>query len=193
MNITEIKTGGLGGQGVILAGMIIGRAASIYADLHATLTQSFGPEARGSACGASIVVSDEPIEYPYVTNPNILVVMSQEACNQFGPDIAPGGTLLYESDFVEPRNVPEGIKTFGIPATRLAEKLQRRMVANIVMVGFFASTTDLIDAEAVRKSVEASVPQGTESLNLEAFELGYKHGQSLKEGNSSPVGAAQRK
>jgi len=191
MNVTEIKTGGLGGQGVILAGMIIGRAASIYADLHATLTQSFGPEARGSACGASIVVSDESVEYPYVTKPDILVVMSQEACNQFAPEMAPGGVLLYESDLVKPHNVPEGIKTYGVPATRLAEKLQRRMVANIVMVGFFAAVTDLMDVDAVRKSVETSVPQGTESLNLEAFELGYGHGQSAKDKNTAPASAAQ--
>ncbi len=191
MEITEIKTGGLGGQGVILAGMIVGRAASIFDTKHATLTQSFGPEARGSACGASIVISDEPVEYPYVTNPNILMVMSQEACNQFAPDIAPGGILLYESELVQPRDLPEGIKSYGIPATRIAEKLQRRMVANIVMVGFFAATTDLISADAMRQSVEASVPEGTESLNLAAFEQGYEYGQSLKEGKTPPVGAAQ--
>ena len=180
MSTTEIKTGGLGGQGVILAGMIIGRAASIYDTKHATLTQSFGPEARGSACAASIVVSDEPVEYPYVTNPDILVVMSQEACNQFAPEMAPGGTLLYESDLVEPGDLPDDAKAHGVPAARIAEELQRRMVANIVMVGFFAALTDLVDADALRESVRASVPAGTEPLNLEAFERGYAHGLNLK-------------
>lgn len=187
MNITEVKTGGLGGQGVILAGMIIGRAASIFADKYATLTQSFGPEARGSACGAALVVSDEPVEYPYVTHPHILMVMSQEACNRFAPDLAPGGVLLYEADLVEPRDLPEGIRTYGIPATRIAEKLKRRMVANIVMVGFFAAVTDLVGADALRKSVTASVPAGTEALNEEAFELGYKFGVDLKARETSPV------
>ena len=190
MSTTEIKTGGLGGQGVILAGMIVGRAASIYADLYATLTQSFGPEARGSACGASIIVSDEPVEYPYVTNPDVLVVMSQEACNRFAPEMAPGGTLLYESDFVKPTNLPDGIKSFGVPATRFAEELHRQMVANIVMIGFFAAVTDVISAEAIRQSVEASVPEGTESLNLAAFEKGYEHGLALKEGKVPSAGAA---
>lgn len=184
MSTTEIKTGGLGGQGVILAGMIIGRAASIYDDKHATLTQSFGPEARGSACGASIVVSDQPVEYPYVTHPDILVVMSQEACARFATDMAPGGILLYESDLVEPGNYPDGIQTYGVPAARIAEELKRRMVANIVMVGFFAAMTNLIGHDALRESVQASVPPGTEALNLEAFDRGYAFGLDLKAGKS---------
>ncbi len=183
MSAKEIKTGGLGGQGVILAGMIIGRGASIYADLHATLTQSFGPEARGSACGASLVVSEDPVEYPYVTHPDILVVMSQEACTRFAPDMAPDGVLLYESDFVKPGDsVGEGVRRFGIPATRFAEELQRRMVANIVMVGFFAALADLIGVDALRESVKTSVPAGTETLNLQAFERGYNYGLELKAG-----------
>ena len=176
MSTTQIKTGGLGGQGVILAGMIIGRGASIHDTKHATLTQSFGPEARGSACGASIVVSDDPVEYPYVTKADILIVMSQEACNRFAPEMASGGTLLYESEMVEPRDLQDGILSFGVPATRIAEELQRRMVANIVMVGFLAAHTDLISVDALRESVKTSVPAGTESLNLEAFQRGYDYG-----------------
>ena len=189
MAITEIKTGGLGGQGVILAGMIIGRAASIYGNQHATLTQSFGPEARGSACGASVVVSDEPVEYPYVTHPNILLVLSQDACNRFAPDMAPGGILIHESDLVEPRNLPAGVKTFGIPATRIAEELKRRMVVNIVMVGFFAAVTDVVSLEAMRRSVESSVPEGTQALNLSAFDRGYAYGRDLRDGRTPTVAA----
>jgi 2-oxoglutarate ferredoxin oxidoreductase subunit gamma len=190
MAITEIKTGGLGGQGVILAGMIIGRGASIYDNKHATLTQSFGPEARGSACGASIVVSDEPVEYPYVARPDILVVMSQEACNRFGTDMAPDGTLLYEADFVKPGNVPETVRKYGVPATRIAEELKRAMVANIAMVGFFAAMTDVVGADALRESVKASVPAGTEELNMRAFDRGYTFGLDLKAGKSPTVVAS---
>jgi 2-oxoglutarate ferredoxin oxidoreductase subunit gamma len=179
MSTTEIKIGGLGGQGVILAGMIIGRGASIYDGKHASLTQAFGPEARGSACSAQVIVSDEPVEYPYVTRPDILVTMSQEAYNRFAVEMAPSGTLIYEADLVEPRNGQADIVSFGIPSTRIAEDLQRRMVANIVMVGFFAAVTDLVSVEALRKSVESSVPPGTESLNLSAFEQGYQFGLEL--------------
>ena len=98
MSATEIKFGGFGGQGVILAGIIIGRAASIYNDKFATLTQSFGPEARGSACSAQVIVSNEKILYPYVTRPDMLLVMSQEACNKFLPEATDDATIIIEED-----------------------------------------------------------------------------------------------
>jgi 2-oxoglutarate ferredoxin oxidoreductase subunit gamma len=193
MSTTEIKVGGLGGQGVILAGMIIGRGASIYDTKHATLTQAFGPEARGSACSAQVVVSDEPVEYPYVTRPDILVVMSQDACSRFGPEMTPEGLLLYESDLVDPpKCAPPTVTTYGIPSTRIAEDLQRRMVANIVMVGFFAAMTDLVRPDALRESVRASVPSGTENLNLAAFERGFAFGQELKTGGTTTATGSPR-
>ena len=104
MSAIEIKFGGFGGQGVILAGIIIGRAASIYDDKFATLTQSFGPEARGSACSAQVIVSGERILYPYVTRPEILLVMSQEACNKFLPEATDDATVIIEEDLVNPRD-----------------------------------------------------------------------------------------
>lgn len=180
MSTTEIKIGGLGGQGVILAGMIIGRGASIYDGKHATLTQAFGPEARGSACSAQVVVSDEAVEYPYVTHPQILVVLSQEAYNRFAPELTPTGTLVYEADLVRPdSSLPPTVKRYGVSATRLAEEMKRPMVVNIVMVGAFAAVTDVVRLEALRKSVETSVPPGTETLNLSAFDRGYQCGKNL--------------
>ena len=191
MSTTEIKIGGLGGQGVILAGMIIGRGASIFEKKFASLTQSFGPEARGSACSAQIVISDEPVEYPYVIRPDILVVMSQEACSRFGAEMAPSGTLIYEADLVQPGKFKPSINRHCIPSTRIAEELKRPMVANIVMVGFFAAGTDLVSVEALRDSVKDSVPRGTESLNASAFERGYEYGlQSLAKNTNAAAAAA---
>src|SRR5512139_3249731 len=95
---TEIRIGGLGGQGVILCGMIIGKAASIYDGKHATLIQAFGPEARGSACSAQVTVADGPIGYPYVKRPDVLILMSPDAYKQFAPSLKPGGMMLYEED-----------------------------------------------------------------------------------------------
>lgn len=92
MRMTEIRVAGFGGQGVILSAMVIGKAASIYQNGYATLTQSFGPEARGSACSAQLILSDEPILYPYITNPDILIVMSQEAYTKFSPEVKDGGS-----------------------------------------------------------------------------------------------------
>jgi 2-oxoglutarate ferredoxin oxidoreductase subunit gamma len=186
MMTTEIKFGGFGGQGVILAGMIIGRAASIYDNKYATLTQAFGPEARGSACSAQVIVSDEEILYPYVTKPQILLVMSQEACNKFLPETTEDATVIIEEELVKPKSLKPGMKLFGIPATRFAEELGRKMVLNIVMVGFFTAVTRLVGGNAVREAVKASVPGGTEHLNLQAFDRGYEYGLSLVTGAAAP-------
>ncbi len=174
--IKEIKIGGFGGQGVILTGIIIGRAASIFDAKFATMTQAFGPEARGSACSSQVIVSSDAILYPYVTAPDILVVMSQEAFTKFSPDIADDALLLYEEDLVKVEGLNPTVKALGIPATRFAEELGRKMVLNIVMAGFFTAASGLIDSDAMRQAVKASVPPGTENLNLQAFDKGYEHG-----------------
>jgi 2-oxoglutarate ferredoxin oxidoreductase subunit gamma len=179
MSKTEIRVGGLGGQGVILCGMIIGKAAAIYDGKHATLIQAFGPEARGSACSAQVTVSDQEIGYPYVKQPDILVLMSQDAYTQFAPTLKPGGTLLYEEELVHlDDRLPEGTRALGIPATRFAEDLGRRLVLNIVMAGFFAGTTGAVNPEAMEKAVRDSVPRGTEDLNLRALHKGLEFGRS---------------
>jgi len=176
---TEIRVGGLGGQGIILCGSIIGKAAAIYAGKHAAMIQAFGPEARGSACSAQVIVSDEAIGYPYVRRPDILVLMSQDACTQFAPQLKQGGLVLFEEELVHTNgNLPAQARTLGIPATRFAEELGRRLVLNIIMVGFFAGATGLLPYEAVEKAVLDSVPKGTESLNLRALGKGYEFGIS---------------
>lgn len=179
MSTVEIKIGGFGGQGVILSGIIIGKAASIYDNKYATLIQSFGPEARGSACSAQLIISDDKILYPYVTKPNVLMVMSQEAYTKFYPEMDENGTLIIEEDLVSVGELKNNIKFYSIPATRFAEELGRKLILNIVMVGFFAAVTNLIAPDAFRKAVANSVPRGTESLNLQAFERGYQYGLNL--------------
>ncbi|MBN2573388.1 MAG: 2-oxoacid:acceptor oxidoreductase family protein [Deltaproteobacteria bacterium] len=180
MTKTEIRVGGLGGQGIILCGSIIGKAAAIYAGKHATMIQAFGPEARGSACSAQIIVSDEAIGYPYVRRPDVLVLMSQDALIQFAPQIKPDGLVLHEEELVQTAGkLPSTVRALAIPATRFAEELGRRLVLNIVMVGFFAGATGLLPQEAVEKAVLDSVPKGTESLNLQALGKGYDYGRAL--------------
>ena len=176
MASSAIRIAGFGGQGVILAGMVIGKAATIFDGKFATLTQSFGPEARGSACSAQLVVADEPILYPYFTHPDILVVMSLEAYHRFRPTLKPGGLLIYEEDLVSLDEAAGDVSTFGIPATRFAEELGRRLVLNIVMVGFTTAVTGIVSPESARRAIRDSVPRGTESLNLAAFEKGLEHG-----------------
>ncbi|MCU0411427.1 MAG: 2-oxoacid:acceptor oxidoreductase family protein [Bacteroidetes bacterium] len=177
---TEIKIGGFGGQGVILSGYIIGRAASIFDSKHATMIQAFGPEARGSACSAQVIVSNEPVAYPYITTPSLMVVMSQEAYTKFSPELAEGGTLITEEELVNPTNLRKDLKHYSIPATRIAEELGKKMVLNIVMMGFFTAMTGAVGREAMEEAVKVSVPKGTEELNLNAFKRGYEYGLSLQ-------------
>ena len=165
---TDIKIGGFGGQGIILTGFIVGKAASIFDNKYATMTQAFGPEARGSACSSQVIVSDDVIKYPYVKKPQVMVIMSQEAFTKFSPQIDPHGMM--------PIGLPNSVKLFKIPATRIAEELGRKIVLNIVMVGFFTAITGLIEKSAVRQAVETSVPKGTEALNLKAFDQGFDWG-----------------
>lgn len=178
MPLTEIRIAGFGGQGVILSAIVLGKAASIHQGEYATMTQNFGPEARGGACSAQLMLSDQPVLYPYVTQPDVLVVMSQEAYTKFGPELKEGGTLLIERDLVRVSDLPKQTKIYSVPATRLAEELGKRMVLNIVMVGFFAAVTQLLEADAVRKAVADSVPASFRDLNLKAFDKGYEYGTS---------------
>lgn len=178
MRLNEIRVAGFGGQGVILCASIIGKAACIFENGYATMTQAFGPEARGGACSAQVILSDEPILYPYVTQPDVLVVMSQEAFTRFAPELKPGGILLVERDLVHVDAMKHPSLVYSIPATRLAEELGRKMVLNVVMAGFFGAVTRLVDREALRQAVAASVPAALVDLNLRAFDKGFEYGLS---------------
>jgi 2-oxoglutarate ferredoxin oxidoreductase subunit gamma len=178
MQLTEIRLAGFGGQGVILSAIILGKAASIHQGAFATMTQSFGPEARGGACSAQLIASDSPVLYPYVSEPDILVVMSQEAYTRFVPELKDGGILIVEQDLVRVTDLPRETKVYSVPATRLAEELGKRMVLNSVMVGFFVAVTHLLDPDAVRKAVADSVPASFRDLNLKAFEKGFEYGST---------------
>ena len=151
--LTEIRIAGFGGQGVILAAAVIGKARAIFEAGFATMTQSFGPEARGGSSSAQVILSTEPILYPYITRPDVLIVMSQEAGTRFIPELRPGGILIAEQELVRVGNLPAGTRAFGVPATRLAEELGRKMVLNIVMVGFFGAVTRGFFGAGVNRAV----------------------------------------
>jgi len=177
--VNEIRISGFGGQGIIRCGYIVGKTASLFDDKFATLTQSFGPEARGSACSAQVLVDKAPIRYPYVTVPDTVVSMSQEAYDKFGSDITDDGTLIIDEDLVKFDSPPAGGRFFSIPATRIAEQLGNRIVANIVMLGFFTAVTDILTVEAARKALPSSVPERFLDLNVKAFEQGYEYGLAV--------------
>jgi len=167
----EICLSGFGGQGIGLAGYILGRAFSLYQDLEAVMTQAYGPEARGGASSANIVVADRPIDYPFVQHADILVALSQEAYIRFRPGAKQDAIVLIDSGLVTPSQED---RTLNIPATELAENLGRRIVANMVMLGFIAAQIDFVDPEALQEAIEASVRPKTLPLNLQAFQSGFE-------------------
>ncbi|MFV1971768.1 MAG: 2-oxoacid:acceptor oxidoreductase family protein [Acidimicrobiia bacterium] len=172
---TEIRITGFGGQGVVLAAHIIGHACAIVTDQHATMMQSFGPEARGSSCTATLVVSPHEVLYPYLSRSDVLVTMSADGYQTHIAELAEDGVLVYERDLVTPApDLPQ--RTYGVSSTRIAESLGRSIVQNIVMVGFFAAVTPVASPEAMREAVAESVPPGTAEFNLEAFDRGLEFG-----------------
>ena len=177
--LKELRIAGFGGQGVILCASILGRATTLYENGFATMMQSFGPEARGGAASAGLILSSEPILYPYVADLDILVVMSQEAYTRFTPELKPDGILIVEEDLVRMDATSKPPRTFSIPATRLAEALGKKMVLNVVMVGFLCAITKAVSHEAARKAVADLVPAKVRDLNLQAFENGYEYGCNM--------------
>lgn len=177
----EVRLGGFGGQGIILAGYILGRAATVYGGRNAVMSQSYGPESRGGACMTEIVIADGEIAYPRVASPDVLVLMSQEAYNKYAAERPPGCLVIVDEDLVTLDEALESGRTvLKAPATRLAEELGRRIIANIVMLGFVAGATGVVDIEEMRDAVGSSVPRGTESQNLAAVETGYEHALELR-------------
>ena len=174
--LLEIRVAGFGGQGVILLAQIIGKSVALHGGGFATMTQNFGPEARGGASSAQLVLSGEPVLYPYITQPDVLIAMSQEAYEKFAPELRQGGTLIVEEDLVRLTGAHDGIRIHGIPATRLAEELGKKMVLNVVMAGYFAAVTGAVDTEALKKAVKESVPGAALELNMRAFECGFQYG-----------------
>jgi len=172
---TAIKLCGFGGQGIILSGVMIGKAAVIYDGLQATFTQSYGPEARGGACSASVIVSENRTEYPFVENADILVAMSQVAYNKYIKQLKQGSLLVIDSNLVDPHSVPEGVAVRGVPSTAFAEQLGNKIVANVVMLGFFTAVSGRITRKSMEKVVTETVPKRFVELNMKAFGMGYEH------------------
>jgi 2-oxoglutarate ferredoxin oxidoreductase subunit gamma len=181
MTTTEIRFSGFGGQGIIRCALISGKALSLYDGLNASMNQSFGPEARGSACASQLVVSAERVLYPYITNPHILVSMSQEAYDKYEPELREDGLLIIDTDLVKPKPIRGKIKMFAIPSTRFAEELGNRIIANLVMLGFFTAVTKVVTADAMKKALPGLVPDRFLDLNIRAFDKGYEYGLRILE------------
>jgi len=177
---TEIRFSGFGGQGIILAAVIVGRAAVMYDAKYAVQTQVYGPEARGGASMSAVIIDDEPVLFPKVTSPDIYVIMSQEGFEKYGVSVTEGAVMLLDSTLVHSR---PSCRYIEVPATREArESLGRDIVANIIMLGALVGATGVVSREAIEKAILDSVPRGTEELNLRAMKKGFELVEQVKHG-----------
>ncbi len=175
----EIRLSGSGGQGLILAGKILAEAAAIYEGLNAVQTQSYGPEARGGASKAEVVISDTEIEYPKAIELDLLLSLTQESCMKYSSDLKEGGILIIDSSFV--KDPPEGdYRVYSAPISEIAiNRVGKAVVTNIVALGILTMISKVVSEDSIKKAILARVPKGTEELNMKAFDEGFKAGQEL--------------
>lgn len=175
----EIRLSGSGGQGLILAGKILAEAAAIYEGRNAVQTQSYGPEARGGASKAEVVISDGEIEYPKAIELDLLLSLTQESCLKYSTDLKTGGILIIDSTSV--KELPDGdFRVFSAPITEIAiNTVGKAVVTNIVALGILTAISGIVSEESIKKAILARVPKGTEELNMKAFDEGSKAGKEL--------------
>jgi 2-oxoglutarate ferredoxin oxidoreductase subunit gamma len=175
----EIRLAGEGGQGMILAGIILAEAAAIYDGKNTVQTQSYGPEARGGASKAEVIISAGEIDFPGVINADVLVALSQEACDKFASNLKKDGLLIVDEDKVRRVPVNRAVKA---PIIRLAQETTGKAItANMVALGLLTGLTEVVTPEAIEKAVIARAPKGTEALNQAALEAGLAAARSIKE------------
>ena len=172
----EMIITGFGGQGIILTGNILGKAATIFDQRHATMTQSYGPEARGGSCSSQVIVSDHEIAFPYAEQPSVLICMSQEGYDKNKGFLVPGGLMVWDSNLVDTGELDPQWQCYQIPATRMAEELGNKMMANIVMLGFFSALCDVVAPDSLREAMLSMVPPATREKNGLAFDQGRERG-----------------
>ena len=166
----EIRLCGFGGQGIALAGKILGSSFSFYGNRHSVTTQSYGPESRGGAARSEVIISNETIDYPKVVEADILVLLSQPAYDKYLAAVKPDSTVIVDSDLVNTNKN----NIYSVPFTKIADDLGRKVVANSVMLGYLSASTEAISAKSLRNTIRGKVPQHTIDLNIKAFNEGRK-------------------
>ena len=175
----EVRLAGTGGQGTILAGILLADAA-IRDGKNVVQTQSYGPEARGGASRSEVVISSGEIHYPKVIEADITLCMSQEACDRYGQQVREGGLLILDTDHVTRAPTTRAVR---VPMTTLArEAAGREIVANVVGLGVLVGLTGIVSREAMEAAIRERVPRGTEGINLKALAAGFEAAERVREG-----------
>ena len=173
----EVMIGGTGGQGAILAGILLAEAA-MRDGKNVAQTQSYGPEARGGASRSEVVISDGEIHYPRVIQADITLCMSQEACDRYGRQVRPDGLLILDSDHVTRAPTTRAVR---VPMTRLAREVAgREIAANVVGLGVLAGLTGIVSRKALEAAIRDRAPQGTVDVNLKALAAGFEAAGRLR-------------
>jgi 2-oxoglutarate ferredoxin oxidoreductase subunit gamma len=184
----EIRLAGEGGQGMILAGIILAEAAAIYDNKNAIQTQSYGPEARGGASKSEVIIGRGEIDYPKVIDADVMVAMSQEACDTYSTTLKKDGLLIVDEEKVGRVPTTRAIK---VPVTRLAiEATGKVIAANVVALGVLVGLTQVVTREALEKAVTARAPKGTEEMNRAALEAGFSAADQLKKQPAKTLASA---
>ncbi|UCD71088.1 MAG: 2-oxoacid:acceptor oxidoreductase family protein [Syntrophobacterales bacterium] len=166
----QVRFGGFGGQGIVLAGLLLGRAASFDSKFVAG-SNSYGAQARGSACRSEVIISEDPIDFPHVTIPDILVVMSQRAYELFSRQLARGGLIFYDSQFISPRRRRGVVE---VSATGMAlQDIGDKRVANVILLAAVVATTGIVSQEALLRAIDESVKDRHLEFNKKAAALGF--------------------
>jgi 2-oxoglutarate ferredoxin oxidoreductase subunit gamma len=174
MSRTEILIGGVGGQGVVLSGILLGTAATLFEGKKAVQTQSYSSELRGGSTRAEVIISEEPVTDPQVRKPDILIALAEDALSKYIHRIKPKGLLVIDSDLVKGAK-PGDYEILAIPATSIADKeMGNIVVANLIILGALLKKTGLLSVEAMEKAIEVSVPKKAITLNLSAFRRGLQ-------------------
>lgn len=173
---TQIRFGGVGGQGIVLAGRLLGKAAALFDGKEAVCTQTYGPEARGGASRADVIISDAPIDFPFVTEADVLAVFFHEAYLRFRDGLRSGGTMIIDTGLVQPRDDDAGI--CGLPATNIAEELGNRLATNVVMLGYLVGKTGVVSRESIEEAIRTTVKPQIIELDLKALDAGIRLAQA---------------
>lgn len=173
MSRCEIRLSGSGGQGMITAGIILAAAAAIYENKNAVQSQSYGPEARGGSSKAEVVISDDEINFPKITAPDILVALTQEAYEKYSSDLKKGGTLIVDSTLV-PKIKSENVTVHSLPLLEtVTGQLGKSLALNIATIGALNAACRVVSEKALMEAVLSMIPKGTEEFNKKALEIGY--------------------
>ncbi len=173
---TEIRLAGMGGQGLILAGIVLAEAAGVYENKKVVQTQSYGPEARGGASRAEVIVSDHQIRYPYCYNPDILVTLSQPAFDRFSTHLKESGRIFADAFYV---HINRDDVIFMPFSEKAREEVGREVVTNILMLGALSAATEIVKLDSLKKAVQHRLRQAFHEINMQALDVGYRLGKEV--------------